>query len=205
MVWLKTVKLCVKGFMKWRVMSSDIWFISDSHFSHANILGFKNYDGTNLRTFDSVEAMDEHMVKQWNSVIKPQDKVYHLGDCVINAKHLPTLGRLNGHKRLVRGNHDIAPTSVFMEYFEEVYGVRVFAKESFVCSHIPLHPDCMRWKVNVHGHLHGNKVLDALDPHSNQFKPSYDKRYYSVCVEQINYTPVHIDTIKEYIKTNFGD
>lgn len=180
---------------------SDIWFISDTHFGHANILGFKNYDGTPLRTFNRVDEMDEHMIERWNSVVKPQDKVYHLGDCVINKKHLPKLHRLNGHKRLVRGNHDIEPTKVFMEYFEEIYGVRVFPKEGFVCSHIPIHRDCLRWKVNVHGHLHGNKMLDSIHPHCTKLNPKYDKRYYSVCVEQIDYTPVHIDTIKEYIKT----
>jgi calcineurin-like phosphoesterase family protein len=172
---------------------SDIWFISDTHFGHANILGFKNYDGTPLRVFEHVDAMDEHTIKQWNSVVKPQDKVYHLGDCVINKKHLPTLLRLNGHKRLVRGNHDIEDTSIFIKYFEDVYGVRVFSKEGFICSHIPIHPDCLsKWKVNVHGHLHGNRILLP----NKQINSSY----YSVCVEQINYTPVHIDTIIKYIK-----
>lgn len=171
---------------------SDVWFISDTHFGHENILTFRNYDGTPLRVFDTVTAMDEHMVKQWNSVVKPQDKVYHLGDIALSGKHLPILSRLNGHKRLVRGNHDANALPAYTKHFEEIYGVRVFSKEGFICSHIPIHPDCLsRWKVNVHGHLHGNRIM-----HHTQIDP----RYFSVCVEKIEYTPIHIDTILQYIK-----
>lgn len=178
---------------------SEIYFSSDHHLGHANILTFKNYNGTPLRIFDNVDAMNDCMINRHNAIVKPQDKVYFLGDVVINKKYLPLLERFNGHKRLVRGNHDIEDTSIYMKYFEDIYGVRVFSKEKFICSHIPIHPDCLsRWKVNVHGHLHGNKILERIN--LEEFKPAYDKRYLSVCMEQIDYTPIHIDVILNYIK-----
>lgn len=168
-------------------MSHDIWFLSDTHFGHENIIKFKNNDGSLLRPFKDIDEHDSIIIDNWNKLVKPQDKGYLLGDIVINKKHLPKLKRMNGHLRLVRGNHDIEPTKVFMEYFEEIYGVRVFSKEGFVCSHIPIHSDCLaRWKVNVHGHLHGNVMPD--------------KRYLSMCCEQVNYKPVHIDEILTYIR-----
>ena len=42
------------------------------------------------------------MVKRWNETVRPNDKVYHLGDVVINRKALKTLGRLNGEKVLIK-------------------------------------------------------------------------------------------------------
>ena len=68
--------------------------------------------------FDTIESfsfffvndpneMDEEMIKRWNETVRPNDKVYHLGDVVINRKALTTLSRLNGDKVLIRGNHDI--------------------------------------------------------------------------------------------------
>jgi calcineurin-like phosphoesterase family protein len=167
----------------------NIFFISDSHFGHGNSLTFKRNDGTPLRCFSSVEEMDETMVENWNKVVRPVDKIYHLGDVVINRKSLPILKRLNGKKRLVRGNHDIFTTKDFLEHFDEIYGVRVFSKEGFICSHIPLHPESLyRWKLNVHGHTHANSIDDP--------------KYKCVSVEQTNYSPVHMDVILDIIKAN---
>lgn len=170
-------------------MSPRTYVISDTHFGHANILTFKRNDGSPLRIFNNIEEMDEHMVTQWNKTVRPVDKVYHLGDCVINRKSLPILARLNGHKRLVRGNHDIFTTKDFMQYFEEIYGVRVLPKLGVILSHIPIHPESLsRWKYNIHGHLHANHVKKWF----GLFK---DKRFKNVAVEQINYTPVDIESL----------
>ncbi len=175
---------------------AKIFVISDTHFGHANILTFKREDGTPLRSFSGVEEMDETMVENWNRVVRPQDKVYHLGDVVINKRYLPILKRLNGHKRLVRGNHDVEPTKVFMEYFDEIYGVRVFPKLNCILSHIPLHPASLqRWKYNIHGHLHSNLVTKELLCPDGIIREVKDKRYINVSVEQINYTPVKLESL----------
>lgn len=167
------------------------FFISDTHFGHANTWKkFKLPDGTTpLRPFSSTEEMDETMVNNWNSVVNPHDIVYHLGDVVIAPRHLETIKRLNGKKKLIMGNHDIFKHKAYLEAgFYDLVGYRVFV-DDFICSHIPLHPESIskRFKTNVHGHTHGNRVMngDVIDP-----------RYFSVCVEQINYTPISYEDLK---------
>jgi calcineurin-like phosphoesterase family protein len=80
-----------------------VFLVSDTHFGHAGVCRFLRKDGTKLRPWENPEEMDEHMVKAWNETVRPNDKVYHLGDVVINRKALKTLGRLNGDKVLIRG------------------------------------------------------------------------------------------------------
>jgi calcineurin-like phosphoesterase family protein len=74
--------------------------------------------------------------------------------------------------------------------------------DQFILSHIPLHPDCVgeRFKRNVHGHLHGNRIMidETLISSSHTQSGSYlqpDPRYLCVCVEQINFTPVSFDDV----------
>jgi len=86
----------------------SVFLVSDTHFGHMGVCKFTRNDGvTKLRPYSTPEEMDEDMIAKWNAKVKPTDKVYHLGDVVINRKALPTLHRLNGDKVLIRGNHDI--------------------------------------------------------------------------------------------------
>lgn len=163
-----------------------IFVISDTHFGHTNSwAAFKLADGcTPMRPFTSTEEMDETMVARWNETVRPQDHVYHLGDVVIAKRNLPICKRLNGHKRLVRGNHDIFKTKDYLEVgFDEIYGVRVWPDRKIIMSHIPLHPDSLRdrgWQ-NWHGHLHANSVRGP-DAHL----------YRCVSVEHTDYRPVEL-------------
>ena len=158
------------------------FLISDTHLTHENILTFVKENGERLRPFDSVEEMDELIISNWNGLVHPKDTIYHLGDVVINRKALSILDRLNGRKVLIRGNHDIFKLRDYVKYFKDIRAYKVFPEYRIICSHIPLHPSCLeRWKLNVHGHLHGNK----LD----------DDKYISVCVEQTDYKPVPLEEI----------
>lgn len=191
---------------------SNRFLISDTHFGHTNTWQkFTLPDGSPLRPFTSTEEMDETMVDNWNRVVRPKDTVYHLGDVVIARRNLETVKRLNGRKILIRGNHDIFRDKDYYEAgFEQIHGVRVFV-DKFILSHIPLHPDCVgeRFKRNVHGHLHGNRVMwnvRVKAPYYNSNgmgigimdvdRPEIDPRYLSVCVEQINFTPVSFDEVE---------
>ena len=169
------------------------FLISDTHFGHTSTWEkFTLEDGSPLRPFTSTEEMDEAMVDNWNKTVRPQDTVYHLGDVVIARRHLETVKRLNGRKILIRGNHDIyKDKDYYGAGFEQIHGVRVFV-DQFILSHIPLHPDCVgeRFKRNVHGHLHGNRIM---------FNGEIDTRYLSVCVEQINYTPISFDDVMKML------
>lgn len=158
------------------------FLISDTHFGHANILTFKNDDGTPVRDFSSLEEMNETMVECWNKTVSPEDKVYHLGDVLFTKKWLDLImPRLNGTKVLIKGNHDTLKLSQYQQYFKDVRAVWVLDK--LVLSHIPIHPESLsRWRANVHGHLHGNSLADP--------------RYFNVSVEKINYTPVDFEYIR---------
>jgi calcineurin-like phosphoesterase family protein len=181
-------------------MSKNTWFISDTHFGHANILTFKDYDGNPVRSFSSQEEMDEHMVACWNSVVGEFDRVYHLGDVVINKKFLPILERLKGKKVLVMGNHDIFGHKEYLKYFEDIRAYKIFPKHGIVCSHIPVHVDNLyRWKLNVHGHLHTNKIKGRVEAFDVNQDPWDDPKYLNVCVEQINYTPINLEEILKKI------
>lgn len=181
---------------------SNRFVISDTHFGHTNCWAkFKLADGEPLRPFSSTEEMDETMVQRWNEVVRPQDTVYHLGDVVIARRNLQTIGRLNGRKILIRGNHDIFKDEDYREVgFEQIHGVRVFT-DQFIFSHIPLHPDCVtdRFRVNVHGHLHGNRVMQTV-----KNKTQIDPRYLCVCVEQTDFRPISFDDLTVRINQQFA-
>ncbi len=118
------------------------------------------------------------------SVVNPQDKVYVLGDVTISRKRssLDIVSQLNGHKRLVMGNHDVQPVSAYLDAgFEKVMAYRVL--DNILFSHIPIHPSqFVRFRGNVHGHMHDASLWP-------------DTRYLNVCVEMTNYLPVSFDLI----------
>ena len=170
------------------------WVYADPHFSHANILNFKRHDGSPLREFKSIEEMDAFMIHWYNELVSPEDRVYILGDVAMNRKGLDrAVPSLNGRKVLVKGNHDMDKLAYYSQYFDDV---RAYVpKKGFILSHIPIHPGSLgRWNVNIHGHLHYNRVgQDYYDDPNNVGKP--DERYECVSVEHTNYRPVLLDDI----------
>lgn len=168
------------------------WFISDTHFHHANILTFTGEYGNLIRPgFDDVEHMNEFMVERWNSVVKKDDKVYHLGDVVMKtgAWAFEILDRLNGNKILIKGNHDNAKLSVYAKYFKDVRSeihLKSSEKDKIVFTHRPIRFDRENEIVfNCHGHIH-QRLID-------------DYRYINLSVECINYTPVSWQEINESV------
>lgn len=171
-----------------------IFLVSDTHFGHAGVCRFLRDDGTKLRPWDNPEDMDEEMIKRWNETVRPKDKVYHLGDVVINRKALKTLNRLNGEKVLIKGNHDIFKLEEYTEYFKDVRGYHVL--NGMILSHIPIHEESLaRFGTNIHGHLHYNRVKknEVIDP-----------RYHCVCVEHTDYRPILFEDVIKKIQEEGG-
>jgi calcineurin-like phosphoesterase family protein len=159
----------------------------------------RNDGVTKLRPWDNPEEMDEEMIKRWNERVRPNDKVYHLGDVVINRRALATLGRLNGDKVLIRGNHDIFRDDEYRKYFRELRAYHVM--NGMILSHIPIHEASLgRFGTNIHGHLHANRVLK-----SNMFGVDVlDVRYHCVCVEQTDFTPILFEEVIKRIQDEGG-
>jgi len=167
-----------------------MFVVSDTHFSHRNILAFTDKAGNPIRPqFSSLEEMDETIVDNWNRVVKPTNIVYHLGDFSFGGKQniAKFASRLNGKKRLILGNHDYNAKD-YVEHFEEVMSFYQTKKHSVpvVMCHFPLHLSSFQYRVgdrgiNLHGHIH-EKTLD-------------DPRWVNVCVEHTNFTPIHIEDV----------
>lgn len=79
-----------------------LWFASDTHFGHVNIIKYCN------RPYTDPDHMNRILVDNWNSIVDPDDTVIHLGDVAMGkiAETLPIVSQLNGKKKLRPGNHD---------------------------------------------------------------------------------------------------
>jgi calcineurin-like phosphoesterase family protein len=187
MVAKKKMKLCM----------IETWFISDTHFGHKNILEYEK----DARPFETLEEMHEVMIERWNSVVKPKDTIYHLGDFCFGKHNVSIASRLNGQKRLILGNHDSYDISLYREHFDKIYGCKFW--NQCILSHMPVHPNGLgkRWKLNVHGHLHSRNVRRTfhIDP-TGCHLDEYDPNYFNVSCEQNNLIPFHSDILMERIK-----
>ena len=179
-----------------------VFLVSDTHFGHAGVCRFTRNDGvTKLRPWDSAEEMDEAMVEAWNAKVRPNDKVYHLGDVVINRKALGIMRRLNGDKVLIRGNHDIFKDTDYREHFRELRAYHVM--NGMILSHIPIHTESLgRFGVNIHGHTHANRVM--LSGFNGKITDIVDVRYHCVCVEQTDFAPILFEDVVKRIEAEGG-
>ena len=184
------------------------FLVSDTHFGHSGVCRFTRNDGvTKLRPWDTADEMDEAMVKAWNERVRPTDKVYHLGDVVINRKALSIMHRLNGDKVLIRGNHDIFKDTDYREHFRELRAYHVM--NGMILSHIPIHEDSLgRFGCSIHGHLHANRVMKArgVDARTGEilYSDEIDPRYYNVSVEQTDFAPILFEDVLKRITEQGG-
>lgn len=142
--------------------------------------------------------MNEALITQHNSVVKPGDIHYNLGDVFFGDqdKFKKDWPKFNGSKRLIVGNHDDIRFLSSGGFFKKVQLWRMFSEFQLMFSHVPLHessllrkvtddlpyPDNCKSLLHVHGHIHRH--------------PSPPGPYYNVCVEVLNnYTPIHIEEL----------
>ena len=184
-----------------------VFLVSDTHFGHAGVCRFTRNDGvTKLRPWDNADEMDEFMVEAWNERVKPNDKVYHLGDVVMSRRSLSIMDRLNGDKVLIRGNHDIFKDEDYRKYFRELRAYHVM--NGMILSHIPIHSESLgRFGVNIHGHLHANRVMRparVLEEFIDHGCTTIDERYHCVCVEHTDFAPILFEDVVKRIETEGG-
>jgi calcineurin-like phosphoesterase family protein len=184
---------------------TNTWFTSDTHFGHARIIELCG------RPFDSVDAMNEAIIDNWNAVVKPDDFVIHMGDVAMGtlAESLPLVGRLNGVKALVPGNHDRifsenkpAYRKRFLPAYQDVFDLiwqeyTYLMPYGFDVCHFPFEGDSHeedrhadlrpvdRGSWLIHGHVHTEWKVRG--------------RQINVGVDVWDFTPVHLDQIMEVI------
>ncbi len=171
-----------------QTQTSKVFFTSDTHFGHKNVI---QYDG---RPFSSVEEMDNVLISNWNNTVGQNDVVFFLGDFSFEKESSLVelvMSQLNGKKYFIRGNHDHTEKTICVY---EKYGVYlgeqkdiVVDGQRIVLNHYPM----LVWNQShrgawaLHGHCHGSLPDDPnalrLDVGCNVW----------------DYKPVSFDTIKE--------
>lgn len=127
-----------------------IWFTSDTHFNHRRVIEYCK------RPYGSTEEMDAALIANWNKSIGRKHHVYVLGDFSFGGKDYTKniLSQLNGHKILVKGNHDKETKNMLdLGFSKVVENERIKLGDTHVLlSHFPYHP------VTQHNTV-GSKVL----------------------------------------------
>ena len=181
-----------------------VFIVSDHHFFHNNIIKYCN------RPFETVEEMNEVLVKNWNSVIGPDDHVYHLGDfCFGNVEKWNWClepGRLNGHIHLILGNHD--PERVFrpgtlIERFDSIDFQKVLLIDGWTVylNHFPFldFSNNVDHKVmQLFGHIHSNPF--SAGTITEEKMKSLKWNQYDVGVDNNDYRPISLARAMEIIK-----
>ena len=158
-----------------------IWFTSDEHYWHTNIIKYCN------RPFSSAEEMNDTLINNFNSRVGKNDTTYHIGDFALtsNSKAVDILQKLNGKHILLKGSHDRWMNNTLSPHLMEIkiegtpivlchYAMRVWPKSHYGSWHL-------------YGHSHGKLPSHGL---------SYD-----VGVDNNNFFPVSFDEIKEKMKS----
>ncbi len=167
---------------------SNVYFTSDLHLGHANMLSFRSEIHEHL--FPTVEYMNQYIVDMWNSAVKnKRDVVWVLGDVAMqDMSALSYLHKCKGIKRLIMGNHDTADYKTYAKYFDSIHGC--VRKYGWTLTHVPIHPNEMvyrRWDINIHGHIHHK---DKLLGHP----------YYNVNMDTNGMSPISLQELRERVK-----
>jgi len=166
--------------MKKNEEKGEIWFTSDQHYGHTNVIRFCE------RPFATIEEMDEALIANHNECVKPGDTVYYLGDFSFARNPAPVFYRLNGNKHLVLGNHDWKRTGELKKlpwgWIKDVYFLRAGGTKIWLNHFAQLSwPSAHHGSVHLFGHSHGS--LTGVG------------RSTDVGVDAWDYKPVHLDVI----------
>ena len=188
----------------------NVYFISDLHLGHANILRIDN------RPFSSIEEHDEVIMQNWNNRVHSNDEVWILGD--ISFYRVPRvveiLRLLNGKKRLCIGNHDGAymKSAEFRGCFEEIgYYKKIHLGKKFgiICSHYPIPCFDMHrygW-LHLYGHVHNSPEWYKTMQMKSMIEQSGTLcRMYNVgcMIPGMDYIPRSYEEIIEFNETKRG-
>ena len=183
--------------------SEKIFFISDSHFCHESIIKYCD------RPFTSVEEMNEAIIENWNSVVRPEDTVFHLGDFGLgpSEKLKDIFQRLNGEIYLIMGNHDFRQTKGVLSMFKEVHLEMLIEveKTKILLNHYPMlcFSGSNRSDVwQLFGHVHTREKTGGYDAGRLQYLLPTQ---YDVGVDNNDFTPVSFEQLKQIIQQKISE
>lgn len=174
-------------------------YIADWHYGHANCMHFDN------RPFQTVEEMDESLIKNWNSAVSQDDIVYVLGDMFWCKPSIakPVMDMLNGKKILIKGNHDRCTDIPFCNKFEQIAEYMEVEDDGrhIVLSHYPI--VCFKnhfhgW-YHLYGHVHASFEYQMMEHDKFLMSELYGKQCQmfnvGAMMPWMNYTPRTLDEI----------
>ena len=174
-----------------------IYFTSDLHFYHDKIIRHCN------RPFKDAQEMNEKIIKNWNSVVSPDDEVYILGDVTMKGPEqaFEIMCRLSGVKYLIKGNHDYFVDNEGWEPYSWVfrwvkdYHELIWNNQKFVLFHYPLveWADYFKGAIHLHGHQH-NKAAYNLQQQQAGI------RRYDAGVDANCFKPVSIEQVIKFFE-----
>lgn len=178
-----------------------LFFTSDTHFFHKNIIKYCE------RPFENTREMNKVIADNWNRVVPVDAHIFHLGDVSLtaNPKELnDLLHSLNGTKHLIIGNHeqDALSKSYIKEHWITINDVaEIYVKDeeiSYNEQHIFMsHYPHIVWNAShrgswqLFGHVHGGL--------SNKGIINHKATQLDVGVDSHDYTPISYQTVKELI------
>lgn len=182
-----------------------IWFTSDHHYGHNNIRKFTH------RPYVDLHSMNSGMTDKWNSVVQPNDTVYHLGDFVGPRIHdpIPYLKKLNGNIILISGNHDSYQSKQLMPLVCVGFMHMKIGRFKCILTHRPVYPlhrvkEFYRdhnanlpntgYDYVISGHIHNNP-----DTSNGKAHLLWTGISLNLSVEVHDYTPVSMETIMMYL------
>ena len=194
---------------------SKIYFTSDLHFGHENVIRFDD------RPFASVEEMDAELIRRWNAKVDRGDLVYVLGDMIWKTKNddaLNIIKSLNGQIILIKGNHDRFlnnakaknALAAVKDYDDICVTLEDGTTRRCVLSHyfIPMYNGHRYQGIHLHGHSHftdeADFEIDLAEQLNNQ---GIRNEIYNVGCMYWNYEPVTLDEILRHgrtIRPNYG-
>lgn len=183
--------------LNYKFNKDRLFFTSDLHFYHKNIIDFCS------RPFENVEHMNAMLITYWNAVVKPGDDVIIAGDFIFSRdldKLETILNQLNGNKFLILGNHDyqndLIRAKAISLFNGNVFDALEFTIKDEDCDINPsfyiTHYPCEFWKrgaIHLHGHVHSGPKSIAKE------KPAFKPMKYDIGVDNNGYTPVSYDEI----------
>ena len=182
-------------------MTSKIWTTSDLHLNHFNILSYTK------RPWETVDEMNEALIKNFNDTVGAEDICFILGDFAMgDRKKIPEfLSRLNARIILVRGNHDHKNS---LQYFPEVYNEYMLEYKGYKIEMVH-NPGHLKYEgdFSLCGHVHSSfriktigDIIPADTTHDHKYKhPEIicPKFLMNVGVDVNDYRPISIDSIIE--------
>lgn len=187
---------------------TDIYFTSDTHFSHANVIKHSK------RPFSSVEEMNEILIQNWNNTVKPQDEVYFLGDFCWKVPQAKLIRpRLNGRQiYFIKGNHDAAAETIKKSFawWDNVKMIKLGDQEIWLSHYAHRTWNKMHHKVwHLYGHSHhtlvDNPELKSMDVGIdsaavfNSFPELWGNGKSVGNCKQCDYRPFSLDQVKSIL------